>query len=353
MKLPKITKLPSGNWRMQLQINGKRYSIVDKDPKVVRQKAKEIIGGEEKESRSEYSVGKAIDLYIKHREPKLSPATIRSYETYRKNYFQSIMGINLNYLTQEHVDDAILMDLRRGITPKTIKNMHGLLTATLKKYRPRFHLDTDLPEIDSEEVQIPSEEDLIKIWSETFSGKYNSDIELTLILAAWLGLRMSEILGLKYEDIDNDHLEICRALVRGKYGEVVKGPKTKAGKRRIRIPEEILKIIDAMPRDSEFIISSPRSTINTHFNKICDNAGVPRFRIHDLRHFAASEALSLNIPNKYQMKRMGHSTEYMLQRVYQHVMKDKEDYFFDPYDLHMSEILNCALENSHEKIKGL
>lgn len=37
MQLPKAKKLPSGNWRIQIAVDGKRYSITDPDPKVVKQ----------------------------------------------------------------------------------------------------------------------------------------------------------------------------------------------------------------------------------------------------------------------------------------------------------------------------
>lgn len=353
MQLPKMKKLSSGTWRMQLQVDGERYSITDRDPKVVKQKAKEIIGGHEKEKRSPLTVGKALDKYIKAKEINLSPSTIRCYQGYRREYLQAIMDVNLNFLTQENVDDAILIDLKRGVGPKTIKNAHGLLTAMLKKYRPKFHLTTELPKIEHEEVQIPTEEELTKIWTEVFSGKYKRNVQLAITLAAWLGLRMSEILGLRFSDLEGEHLNISHALVRSSTGDVLKGPKTKAGKRRIRVPENILAMINEIPRDGEYIINCHRSTINKHFREICERAGVPYFRVHDLRHFAASEALSLNIPNKYQMKRMGHSTDYMLQRVYQHVMRDKEDQFFDPYDEQMSKIFKNAHAASHEKIKTL
>lgn len=353
MKLPAIKKLPSGSWRMQLQIEGERYSIVDKDPKVVRQKAKELIQGHEAEKRSPMTVGEAIDRYIKYREPKISPSTTRSYLTYRKNYLQSIMNINLNRLTQDDVDDAILEDEEREISPKTIRNAHGLLTATLKKYRPKFKLDTDLPDKDQTEIPIPTEDEMIRIWSETFSGRYEPQIEVAVTLAAWLGLRMSEILALKYSDIENDHVTIQRALVQGKGGHTLKSPKTRAGNRRIRLPQDILDLIESIPDKGEFIVDRYRSTVNKHFNQICERAGVPKYRLHDLRHFSASEALSLNIPNKYQMKRMGHSTDYMLKRVYQHVMRDKEDKFFDPLDEQMLFLFKSAHEMHTKKLEAL
>lgn len=64
---------------------------------------------------------------------------------------------------------------------------------------------------------------------------------------------------------------------------------------------------------------------------------IPHFTIHSLRHANASAMLKLNIPDKYAMERMGHSTPNMLKQVYQHIFRDEQtkvankmnDYFND------------------------
>ena len=48
-------------------------------------------------------------------------------------------------------------------------------------------------------------------------------------------------------------------------------------------------------------------------------------RFHDLRHYNASIMLSLNVPDKYAMERLGQSTPGLIKAVYQHVMSDKRD----------------------------
>jgi len=358
MKLPKMKKLPSGTWRMQLQLEGERFSITDKDPKVVKQKARDIVGGNGPEKRIGVTVGESIDKYIAYREPRLSPSTIYGYMKYRRLYLQSIMDIDLNLLTQKQIDDAIMQDEENGLSPKTVKNAHGLLTATLKKYRPKFHADSSLPEKEDKEPLIPTEDDLKKIWAEAMKDIYEPHIFVAILLASWIGLRMSEILAIRFSDLDGMHANIKQAMVAGKNGDVIKGPKTKAGWRRIKFPKELIDLIDALPNKSDdaYIVPCHRATVNRRFNTICDRAGVPRCRMHDLRHFSASEALSLNIPNKYQMKRMGHKTDIMLKTVYQHVMRDKEDGFADILDNQMSIIYFNALTShaaSHEKEKAM
>ena len=49
------------------------------------------------------------------------------------------------------------------------------------------------------------------------------------MLAVWLGLRASEIRGLKWEDINGEYISVKRAIVQGEAGPVEKGTKTFSG----------------------------------------------------------------------------------------------------------------------------
>lgn len=347
MKTPKAKKLSSGNWRIQIQIDGKRYSCTGKTKKEAQDKAKQIFAGAEMEKRVPLTVGKAIDNYISEKEGTLSPSTIKGYQAIRKNYFIDLMNINISDLDQRDVQIAVSLESMDGKSPKTIRNAHGLLAAVLEEYRPNFHLNTRLPQKKKFEPVIPSEEDMKKIWKTAKGTTY----ELPILLASWLGLRMSEIRGLKYKDFYGRNeesssygwLHIHTAVVSGPNGDVEKGTKTTAGDRRIKVPKVISDLIyyNKVGKDEEaHICPWADITIYKNFLKICEKARVEPCRFHDLRHFAASEALALGIPDKYSMQRMGHKTDNMLKAVYQHTMDKKVDEFAVIIDNRMEELYN-------------
>ena len=336
MKMPKIKRLPSGSYRVQVQIDGKRYSITDDTPKAVRERVKALYGGVLVEKRTPLSVGAAYDKYIESKDGILSPSTVLGYKRLRKNVFQSLMPKNLSMLTQEDVQREVNREYKRGLSPKSIRNAHGLLSAVLRSYRPEFVLHTTLPQKAPYDVRIPSEEEMQTIMREARGTKF----ELPILLACWLGLRMSEILGLKFTDINNGMLHVQRAIVDGEDGPTQKGTKTFSGDRWIRLPENISRLIEVQPK-GEYVITMSHAVIYKGFVQICHKAGVEPCRFHDLRHFAASEAHYLGVPDKYQMERMGHKTDNMLKTVYQHTLKDKKDEFANIIDRHMEELL-CA-----------
>lgn len=361
LKIPEPKQLPSGSWRIQIQVDGQKYSITDKDKKIVKQRAKEIYAGAKVDKFVPKTVKQAMDAFIEANSNILSPATLLGYERYANNYLQSIMGINITKLTQEDVQRAVNADARRGLAPKTIRNAHGYLSKVLKIYRPNFALRTNLPQKEHYEPNIPEEDEMQKIWLACKGGIY----ELPIMLGAWMGLRMSEIRGLKFTDVQGNQLHVQRAVVRGrpknpketlqKTENREKLTKTYSGDRYIIIPDQIQKLINAQPHRTEFICPYSESAIYKNYKKACKKAGVCPTRFHDLRHFEASSIHSIGVPDAYQVKRLGHKTDHMLKTTYRHVMKKQADEFADTINQHMSEIFSekSSHESSHEKQKML
>ena len=105
---PTPVELPSGSFRCQITVYGKRYSAVDKDPTIAHAKVNAIRSGllEPQENTTKITVGQAIDKYIESKENVLSPSTIKNYKLIRGCRFQELMDIPLSALTQEAVQRA-------------------------------------------------------------------------------------------------------------------------------------------------------------------------------------------------------------------------------------------------------
>lgn len=197
-------------------------------------------------------------------------------------------------------------------------------------------LRTTLPQKRKQEVQIPSESDMQAIVAAAKGTVY----ELPILLAAWLGLRRSEILGLCWRDVDGEYLHIRRAVVRGENGPIEKGTKTTSGTRRIHLPPYLTQLIQVQPKISEHILSLTAPSVYSGFVRVCKKAGVPHYRFHDLRHFNASTLLAEGIPDKYSMQRMGHATNNMLKTTYQHTLRDRELSYDQRIDAHFESLFD-------------
>lgn len=336
MKLAQPKKLPSGRWYIQVMVDGhRRGQAFDTEKEAVYWAASIKTRAKEAErSPRNMTVETAVDRYIESKDAILSPSTIKGYRQVKDNLMGSIALVKIGDLTQEKIQRWV-NSLAKEKSSKTVSNAHGLLSAVLKEYRPSMVLRTTLPQKVKPDIQIPSEAELKAILATAKGTKY----EIPIVLAVWLGLRQSEILGLTWDCIDGDTLHIRRAIVMGEDGPVEKGTKTYSGTRALHLPEYLKELLEAAPHRGEHIVRMSGKAIYSGFSRVCEKAGVSHYRFHDLRHANASIMLASGIPDKYSMKRMGHATNNMLKTTYQHVIKEREAEYDRQIDTYFKDLL--------------
>ena len=333
--MAKARQLPSGSWRVQISTgekneNGKyiytSFTFPTKKEAEFAALEFQVKHKEIMKSPSNLTLLEAMKLYIDTKDNVLSPSTIRLYTQIKNSYLKNIINIKLNQLNKYNIQSAI-NDEASAHSPKTVKNIYGLLTAVLKIYNPILYsqLNITLPQRQKKEMKILTPEQTA-ILIKSVEGKA---IELPILFATWLGMRLSEICGLKWENIDfeNNTLIINQVKIVDKnYKYVIKSTaKTASSNRKFKIPEFIMLKIKSTPRKNDFVISIRVSNVYEGFKRALKKNKLPDVRFHDLRHFNASVMLQLNIPDKYAMERGGWSTNYTMKNVYQHTFtKERE-----------------------------
>lgn len=322
MKPPKARKLPSGQWFCRVRVDGQDVSITRATEKEAIAEAMAIKAGIKQANKIEnITLERAMERYRQDRDGVLSPSTLRGYKIIQENRFQDLMKSTISGLTFSSVQKAVNQEAKQ-YSPKTVRNSYGLLTAVLSEYRPDLDLSRiKLPQRQETDKKIYTPDELHKFLSQI----RGSDIELPVLLAVWLGLRRSEIIGLRWEDVDdkNGLLHVREALVQDENNEYqVKGTKTVKSRRTLPCPQYILDLLRAMEHTGDRIITTPPQTIRNRMVKAAEAAGVPFIGLHALRHQNASIMLSLNIPDKYAMERGGWSSNKTMKEIYQHTMDD-------------------------------
>ncbi len=323
----KIERLPSGSYRARVHLGGGKYkSITGKDKKAVQLEAAQYEAGviEEKNTNAPdtTTLGEYIDKYIELKNNILSPSTVRSYRAMRRSVLPDLLAEPLMGLTQERIQAAI-NELAGDCSPKYCRNVHGLISAVCKQYRPDFQLHTTMPQRQKTEICIPTEDEMQKL----FDHVRGTDAELPVYLGACCGLRRSEVLGLKWKDIDfaKGTMTIHEAIVLNEDNEAVsKSTKTIAGTRTIRMYPFVREALERMPRDGEHVVALKGHQVYQRFQSALEACGLPHYRFHDLRHYLVSVMLSLNIPKAYIADYVGHETENMIDQVYGHIMAFKK-----------------------------
>ena len=330
----KARKLPSGNWRTRVTWteNGKRNSESFTAPTECESLylAIQFEKNKKRELKCDFTVGEAIDQYIADRSAILSPTTMRTYKQQRNSYFQGIMNIKIDKLTNKQVQTAINREAAT-LSPKTVKNAYSLLASALAVYG--FNINATLPKEVKTEMNIPTEENILALMREV-SGTY---LEVVFLIAANTGMRRSEICALTWNDIGDSSITINKAKVLDDNKKwVIKPPKSYAGTRTIDVSPAVIARIRSMPRNGNEVIPVLPDTISKRFDALKRKHNL-NFRFHDFRHYNASFMLALGIPDKYAMERLGQATTNVLKNVYQHLREDRKT--------EASKLLNDRLES--------
>lgn len=310
-----IDKLPSGSYRIRQQIEGKRYTII-LPYKPSKKEANQLIMEKVKgKGMLRKTFGECAREYIDGKSHTLSPATIRGYESILKMLPDKITGCELCDLTAWDVQVYTDQLSKEGKSPKTVRNYHGFISSVLTAFNPSMQMSTQLPQKRKESDYIPSDEDVKRILLSAKGSVY----EIPLRLACY-GLRRSEICALDISDLDGNKLNIDKALVLNKNQEwEIKVTKTTDSTRTVAIDTELADMI----REQGFIYEGYPNRIYWFLQKKQNELNIPNFPLHYLRHYYASTAHALGVPDADIMESGGWKTDHVMKRVYRHA-KDVE-----------------------------
>ena len=317
--MAKAKKTPSGKWNIRVGSGqaGKTKSFTANTKKEAELLAAEYLNGKSRPN-SEKSIGECIDEYIEIKTNVLSPTTIDSYKRYKKNRLQSVCFMRICDFSSSDAQRLINM-LSAEMSPKSVRNIYGLLSAVFSMYAPDIRLNVTLPQKQREFREFPDIETIIK----AFRG---SVIEIPVLLALWEGLRLSEIRGVKRSDIKDGILTINAVVVTVNGEKIEKQQaKTYTSKRQLRLPDYILGLIAALPPEQEYITTLSGHAIYARFKRTLQRDGIQHIRFHDLRHLNASAMLALGVPDKYAMERGGWSSPSIMKGTYQHTFSADRD----------------------------
>ena len=286
------------------------------------------------------------------RPPKMRPSTWLSYQKNVERHIVPALGHHpIQRLTPAQLATfyhSLLehgrWDGRGGLAPKTIRNIHGALHAALKDavrwgYVARnVAAAADLPKGMQPEMHV---------WSPEQLRAFLDHVRGDRLYAAWLllattGMRRGEVAGLRWVDVDLDAGRVSprRPRVVVNYEVVVSEPKTAKGRRslaldpatlaalrehRVRQLEERLAV---GPRwqDSGLVFTWPDGRplhperFSRWFEQHARAAGLPKIRLHDVRHSYATAALAAGIPAKVVSERLGHANIAITMDTYSHVL---------------------------------
>ncbi|HEV2032644.1 MAG TPA: site-specific integrase [Candidatus Dormibacteraeota bacterium] len=277
---------------------------------------------------------------------KVRPKTFMSYSLNVRRLDPLIGRIRLAQLTPQTIQGAYARLSAQGLAPRSVRQAHVVLHSALRQ-AVRWGMvgrnaaaGAIVPRPEPSEMATLTSEQLHRL----FESTKGQALHAVWVLLATTGLREGEALGLRWSDVDMDKptLVVRRALQRhGSAGLVMVDPKTARSRRTIhlsRVAVEALVEHRARQRETRLVAGAAWRTdfgdlvfcartglpmgsswLNVVFKRELAKAGLPRIRIHDLRHTAATLLLTRGVHPKVVQDMLGHSTVTLTLDTYSHV----------------------------------
>ena len=292
-------RLPSGSYRVRVPSHqdedGKWHYLSFTAPTKYEAEriALEHTKKKKRFAKNDLTVLEALEGYVTAKNKVLSPSTIRVHKGYINNYFHELGHLKLKKLSSEDVQ-LWISKMSATVSPKTVANAYGLLTAAASMYAPDITFRVTLPKRAKKAPDSPSSDDVMELFDNA-----KPELKVCIGLAAFCGLRRGEICALTYGDLKDGVVHIDKDLVQDDNKEwVLKDmPKTSESVRDVIPPMKVLKIIGDGEKGENIIKLHPNQ-ITRRFTTLRDRLGLP-YSFHSLRHYYASVGHVLGIPDTY------------------------------------------------------
>ena len=286
------------------------------------------------------TVGKYLEHWLEtSAKTTVRPTTYRRYEGIVRMYVNPHLGgVRLSQLQPSQVQALYTRLEGDGATPRTRAITHAVLHTALKQAMKWNFVVRNVcdavtkPRAVRKEMRVLNADEVAVL----FEAARSDRLSALYVLAITTGLRLGELLGLQWPDVDMRGLTLAvrRTLVDMSTKRFVAEPKTSKGRRQVELPEMAITALRqhrermlAEGITTEWVFSdtlggSLRQTNvrRRSFEPLLARAKLPKIRFHDLRHTAATLLLQQGVHPKIVQERLGHSQIAMTLDTYSHVL---------------------------------
>ena len=325
-------------------------NVLGRSQAEVKEKLKQAIGETQAldiTKAGKYTVGEWMEVWFQdYAKIKVRLSSHQTYQGYIHNHIRPNIGdiplekltsLDLQkfykkLLTTGRVDRVEAKGQPKGLSAKTVRNIHQILSSALKLAQEQRLILTNpaegcaLPRVEHQEMKTLTTVQLASFFRE---ARESGVFELYYLELA-TGLRRGELLGLKWEDVDLQRGDLrVRRQVSRINGDVVEAPlKTKNAYRTLPLAEDTVSVLKEQRKkvgNSPWVFPSPNGgpispdSVLHMLHRVLKRAGLPKVRFHDLRHTFATLALQNGVDVKTVSGMLGHFSAGFTLDTYAHI----------------------------------
>lgn len=325
----------------------------EQERKEAEEKLRERIVGKKRNPDADILFIDYLQKWLQQTKPTIARSTYNSYRTMMngriERHFRAL-NVTLAEVTPQHIQDFHQSIFDENFTPNTVIHYHAMLRKALQTAVKKDIITSnpadkiDRPKKNVYQAQFYSADEMMTL----FDAVTDDPLETCVKLAAYYGLRRSEVLGLKWDAINLEQRtisikhKVIEDEVDGKFvtvGEDVL--KTKSSFRTLPLLPAVEKLLLVEKEKQEmyrklfkksycrdyldYICLDQTGTllrpnyVTEHFGWVINKFDLKKVRFHDLRHSCASLLLASGISMKQIQIWLGHSTFSTTADIYSHL----------------------------------
>jgi integrase len=293
------------------------------------------------------TVQQYLEAWLESVKPQIRGSSWRRYSDYVRVHLVPGLGrIALAKLTPQHIQVLYSRKLSEGLSSSTVHHIHEVLHRALKD---ALHMGLVQRNV-SEMVRAPRRSSREMMTLTDAQAKQLLEVvrgerfEALYVLALTTGMRLGELLGLRWQDLDLERgtLQVRMNVQESGGGFILAETKTAYSRRSIGLTrtatlalcrhracqnEERLALGEAWNSSLGLVfpnrlggIMIPDNLTKRYFKEALKTLGLSEeIRFHDLRHTAATLLLSRGVHPKVMSEMLGHADISITFRVYAHV----------------------------------
>lgn len=272
------------------------------------------------------------NMYLDHIKLHMQENTIRLYNM-ALNYFKPIFNIEMDKINSLHLQKCIDDMIKSGLSYGTIRTYKNRITAIFNSAKDSYNIISKSP-ADRLEIKISKEPSKKKALTENelkdiINRSKNMKYKVIFSLAGMCGLRIGEILGLRWNKIDFENNTITIDIQWKNLDENTVGfgeLKSANSYRTIPLPPTVKKLLiewknyNPIDISNRVIVYKCISGLTAMLRNYTKKLGY-NLSIHEFRHTYATTLISRGVDFKTVAKLMGHDVEQTM-KTYSHVTDD-------------------------------
>lgn len=272
-----------------------------------------------------------LDLWIEEKRMDVRNSTIQNYQYCIKNWINPILGnIEMKNLTRKVLQDFI-NSFSKTHKRNTVINITKPLSGSLKWAEENEYIEKSpwsgiriSQDFSEKEIKVFSQEEIDELLN-TKGYQVKKDM---IVLGYRTGMRIGEILALKWEDINfsEGFLMVRRTLSGYKNNQPeITVPKTRKSRRRIDLDKQTLGMLKKKYCGQDgYVFCKKDGTVYSrqaiNIPRMCRNVGIEPRSFHALRHTHATILLAAGVHPKIVQERLGHAKICTTLDTYSHLI---------------------------------